>query len=145
MKILAVDDDMELLGLIGFALRQAGYLVIEASDGGAALAAFEREQPDLVLLDVNLPVLSGFEVCRRIRAQRPSRRATIGCLDHQVAGLPQRKADQAQQLHVVINGEYFNDACCGRVTLCWCKRSRRRCPLPRSTQGGAAPPPNPCK
>ena len=69
MKILAVDDDMELLSLIGFALRQAGYLVIEAADGGAALAAFEREQPDLVILDVNLPVLSGFEVCRRIREQ----------------------------------------------------------------------------
>jgi DNA-binding response OmpR family regulator len=69
MKILAVDDDMELLGLISFALRQAGYLVIEASDGGAALAAFEREQPDLAILDVNLPVLSGFEVCRRIREQ----------------------------------------------------------------------------
>ena len=69
MKILAVDDDMELLGLIGFALRQAGYLVIEASDGGAALAAFEREQPDLVILDVNLPGPSGFDVLRHIRAQ----------------------------------------------------------------------------
>jgi DNA-binding response OmpR family regulator len=69
MKILVVDDDMELLGLIGFALRQAGYLVIDAADGGAALTAFEREQPDLVILDVNLPVLSGFEVCRRIRAE----------------------------------------------------------------------------
>jgi DNA-binding response OmpR family regulator len=69
MKILVVDDDMELLGLIGFALRQAGYLVIEAADGGAALAAFEREQPDLVILDVNLPVMSGFDVCRRIRAE----------------------------------------------------------------------------
>jgi DNA-binding response OmpR family regulator len=69
MKILVVDDDLELLGLIGFALRQAGYLVLEASDGGAALAVFEREQPDLVILDVNLPVLSGFEVCRRIRAE----------------------------------------------------------------------------
>jgi len=69
MKILVVDDDLELLGLIGFALRQAGYLVIEAGDGSAALATFEREQPDLVILDVNLPGLSGFEVCRRIRAE----------------------------------------------------------------------------
>ena len=69
MKILVVDDDMELLGLIGFALRQAGYLAISASDGGTALAIFEREQPDLVILDVNLPDINGFEVCRRIRAE----------------------------------------------------------------------------
>jgi DNA-binding response OmpR family regulator len=69
MKILVVDDDMELLGLIGFALRQAGYLAISANDGGTALVAFEREQPDLVILDVNLPDTNGFEVCRRIRAE----------------------------------------------------------------------------
>jgi DNA-binding response OmpR family regulator len=67
MKILVVDDDQELLGLIGFALRQAGYLVIDANDGNKALAVFDREQPDLVILDVNLPGINGFDVCRRIR------------------------------------------------------------------------------
>lgn len=69
MKILVVDDDLELRGLIGFALRQAGYLIVEAADGLAALATFDREQPDLIILDVNLPGLSGFDVCRRIRAE----------------------------------------------------------------------------
>jgi DNA-binding response OmpR family regulator len=69
MKILVVDDDLELLGLIGFALRQAGYLAISANDGGTALAVFEHEQPDLVILDVNLPDTNGFEICRRIRAE----------------------------------------------------------------------------
>lgn len=68
MKILVVDDDLELSSLIGYALRQAGYMVIEAGDGIAALEAFERESPALVILDVNLPRLSGLEVCRRIRA-----------------------------------------------------------------------------
>ena len=68
MKILVVDDDLELSSLIGYALRQAGYLVVEAGDGVAALEAFERESPALVILDVNLPRLSGLEVCRRIRA-----------------------------------------------------------------------------
>jgi DNA-binding response OmpR family regulator len=68
LKILVVDDDLELSGLIGYALRQAGYLVIEAADGVAALEAFDRESPALVILDVNLPRLSGLEVCRRIRA-----------------------------------------------------------------------------
>jgi DNA-binding response OmpR family regulator len=68
LKILVVDDDLELSSLIGYALRQAGYMVIEAGDGVAALEAFERESPALVILDVNLPRLSGLEVCRRIRA-----------------------------------------------------------------------------
>jgi DNA-binding response OmpR family regulator len=67
MKILVVDDDLELLRLVAFALRQAGYLVLEAGDGPAALAVFEGERPDLVLLDVNLPRMNGFEVLRRIR------------------------------------------------------------------------------
>ncbi len=68
MKILVVDDDLELLRLIAFALREAGYLVLEAQDGPDGLAAFERERPDLVVLDVNLPRLGGFEVLKRLRA-----------------------------------------------------------------------------
>jgi DNA-binding response OmpR family regulator len=68
MKILVVDDDLELLRLIAFALRQAGYMVLEAQDGPSALAVFERERPDLVVLDVNLPRLNGFEVLKKIRA-----------------------------------------------------------------------------
>lgn len=68
MKILVVDDDLELLGLVTYALRQAGYLVVEAADGVAAMAAFEKEEPELVVLDVNLPRLNGLEVCKRIRA-----------------------------------------------------------------------------
>ncbi len=71
MKILVVDDDLELLGLIGYALRQAGYLVVEATDGAAALEVAAREQPALVVLDVNLPRLDGFEVCRRLRERSP--------------------------------------------------------------------------
>ncbi len=72
MKILVVDDDLALLSLVSFALRQAGYLPVEAADGQGALDAFEREQPDLVILDVNLPGVSGFEVCRRLRAAGPT-------------------------------------------------------------------------
>jgi DNA-binding response OmpR family regulator len=67
VKILAVDDDRELLNLISFALRQNGYFVVEAANGAEALSAFEREPPELIILDVNLPDMSGFEVCRRIR------------------------------------------------------------------------------
>jgi DNA-binding response OmpR family regulator len=69
VKILVVDDDIELRNLIAFALRQAGYLVVEAGDGPRAIAEFAGEKPDLVVLDVNLPQLSGFEVLKRIRAE----------------------------------------------------------------------------
>jgi len=67
MKILVVDDDIELLGLVAFALRQAGYLVIEASDGPSGLRAFAEERPDLAILDVNLPKMSGFDLLREAR------------------------------------------------------------------------------
>ncbi|HYN90155.1 MAG TPA: response regulator transcription factor [Ardenticatenaceae bacterium] len=67
MKILVVDDDAQLAGIIGFTLRREGFLVLEARDGEAALDVWEREQPDLVLLDVNLPRVNGYEVLARIR------------------------------------------------------------------------------
>lgn len=67
MKILIVDDDRELRELIGFVLRSAGYQIVEAGDGFEALRRHASAQPDLVMLDVNLPGIDGFEVCRRIR------------------------------------------------------------------------------
>lgn len=67
MRILVADDDVELLGLVAFALRQAGFQVLEAADGAAALETFRIERPDLTILDVNMPRLNGFDVLRAIR------------------------------------------------------------------------------
>jgi DNA-binding response OmpR family regulator len=67
VKILVADDDLELLGLVAYALRQSGYLTVEAPDGPSALEAFRTEAPDLVVLDVSMPRLDGYEVLRRIR------------------------------------------------------------------------------
>jgi DNA-binding response OmpR family regulator len=69
MKILLVDDDPDLLSVTGFALRQAGFLVVTAADGAAALEVFAREQPDLAVLDINLPKLNGFDLAKRLREQ----------------------------------------------------------------------------
>lgn len=68
MKALVVDDDRVLADLTAFALRRAGFDVIQAFDGETALRRWEAEQPDLIILDVNLPRVDGFTVCRRIRA-----------------------------------------------------------------------------
>jgi len=67
MKVLIADDDADLRELIAFTLAQAGYLVTKAADGPAALGGFEEESPDLVVLDINMPGLSGFQVCEAIR------------------------------------------------------------------------------
>ena len=67
MKILLVDDDPDLLAVTGFALQQAGFLVIKAANGAEALAAFEAEQPDFAVLDINMPGMNGFELARRLR------------------------------------------------------------------------------
>ena len=67
MKVLVADDDGDLRELIAFTLSQAGYLVLKAADGPAALATFAGESPDLVVLDINMPGASGFDVCASIR------------------------------------------------------------------------------
>src|SRR5690242_15946269 len=67
MKILLVDDDPDLLDITAYALRREGFDVLVAADGVQALRRWEGEQPDLVVLDVGLPNLSGLDVCRQIR------------------------------------------------------------------------------
>lgn len=69
MKVLVVDDDRVLADVITFTLRREGFVVIQAHDGAAGLEVWADEQPDLIILDVNMPKIGGFEVCRRIRAQ----------------------------------------------------------------------------
>lgn len=69
MKALIVDDDLALVDVIDFTLRRAGFSTVFAHDGETALARWEAETPDLIILDWNLPKLNGLEVCRRIRAQ----------------------------------------------------------------------------
>jgi len=69
MKALVVDDDLALADVVSFTLRRAGYEVIVAHDGQMALDRWQSEQPDFLVLDLNLPRLSGLEVCRRIRAE----------------------------------------------------------------------------
>src|SRR5581483_10223531 len=70
MKILIVDDDHDLLEAVGLGLQLQwqGIQVVTAMDGEAALTLFYDQLPDVVLLDVGLPLLDGFEVLRRIRA-----------------------------------------------------------------------------
>jgi two-component system, OmpR family, alkaline phosphatase synthesis response regulator PhoP len=68
-KILVVEDDRSSLTLLIYALGQEGYKAIAASDGFAGLKIVKDEHPDLIILDVMLPGLDGYEICRRLRQQ----------------------------------------------------------------------------
>ena len=67
-KILVVDDDKNICELLRLYLVKEGYSVTMANDGPTALTEFDKTKPDLVLLDVMMPGMDGWEVCRRIRA-----------------------------------------------------------------------------
>ena len=69
-KILVVDDTPHNVKLLADLLTVKGYVVVTASSGAQALEKVETEQPDLVLLDVVMPEMSGYEVCRKIRGSR---------------------------------------------------------------------------
>jgi DNA-binding response OmpR family regulator len=95
-KILVVDDDADLLDVVCYVLRRQQFTVVTATDGLEALAVFEREEPDLVILDVNLPGLDGFEVLRRLRTQgtTPIIMLTVRAEDTDVVGALRLGADE---------------------------------------------------
>ncbi len=68
VKILIIEDDRSLVEILEYNLRQAGYEVHAASDGMDGLAQAQLKSPDLIILDIMLPVMDGWEVCRRLRA-----------------------------------------------------------------------------
>jgi two-component system response regulator MtrA len=68
-RVLVVDDDPALAEMLGIVLRGEGFDTSFVADGSLALAAFRRDKPDVVLLDLMLPGTNGLEVCRQIRAE----------------------------------------------------------------------------
>jgi len=75
-RVLVVDDNEDAAGVLTMLLKMSGNEVHTAYDGAVALEAVDRLHPDVVLLDIGLPSLNGYEVCRRIR-QRPWGRNTV--------------------------------------------------------------------
>jgi pilus assembly protein CpaE len=91
-KILVVDDDIDSLKLIGLMLQRNNYEVIAANQGAQALAKAAAERPDLIILDVMMPDMNGYEVCRRLRKNNETKSIPIimftakTLIDDKVAG-----------------------------------------------------------
>jgi|SRR5581483_9110601 len=74
-KILVADDDGKLQLLLRTTLSEVGYEILEASDGEEAIRLASAEKPDLILLDIGMPKLNGYEVCKRIRQDKDPKMA----------------------------------------------------------------------
>ena len=102
--VLAVDDEEHITELVAMALGIHGFEVERASAGRAALAAIEARRPDLVLLDVMLPDLDGFEVARRLRQHEgAATRLPIIFLTAVTANMPKGSGDKG----VNVDGQFF--------------------------------------
>jgi DNA-binding response OmpR family regulator len=75
--VLVADDDPDILQLVAFRLERAGYDVVQATDGEEALRAATELEPDLAVLDVMMPKLTGYDVTRRIRESDATKRMPV--------------------------------------------------------------------
>jgi DNA-binding response OmpR family regulator len=76
-KILIVEDEADFRELLSHVLTQKGYEAAAAANGEEGLDLYQKFAPDLVLLDVHLPDMTGFEICRKIRAEGPRKETPI--------------------------------------------------------------------
>ncbi|MCX6357263.1 MAG: response regulator [Candidatus Aureabacteria bacterium] len=90
--ILLVDDDPGIMKTVSFRLEKSGYRVISAADGAEALVVAREHHPDLVLLDLSLPVCDGYEVCRRLKISPETRQIPVIFFTASTA--PSRIADE---------------------------------------------------
>ena len=76
-KIMIADDERDIRDLVAFTLRFAGYEVTATGNGEDALRVAQAEQPDLILLDVRMPRMTGYETCRQLKEQPLTRRIPV--------------------------------------------------------------------
>ena len=79
-SILVVDDEPDVVTMLRHALESEGFSVLEAYDGIAALDIAEREKPDLVLLDIMMPMMSGHEVCQQLKSNPQTQAIPVLCV-----------------------------------------------------------------
>jgi two-component system alkaline phosphatase synthesis response regulator PhoP len=105
-RILVVDDRERTVEVIKRVLQKAGYKVLTAFDGVTGLEKARREQPDLIILDVMMPGMDGYEVCRRLQSHADTAHIAVlmltgkGRLEHSGSGIKERMRDQIQGFEV---------------------------------------------
>jgi CheY-like chemotaxis protein len=94
-RILVVDDEPDILKVIEVRLKAQGYEILTAVDGKEALDLIQQQKPDLVLLDLRLPVMDGYEVCRRMKSDNELKGIPVIIL---TATVPEKLAQKMEEL-----------------------------------------------
>ena len=76
-KILVVEDEVKIRNVISMYLKKEGFKVLETGNGLEALSLTEKEKPDLIILDIMLPGMSGYEVCRKIKSNEDTKNIIV--------------------------------------------------------------------
>lgn len=76
-RILVAEDETYILKMLDFRLKGLGHEVISAADGGQALEFASRDKPDLILLDIMMPVMDGFQVLRKLKSQEATKNIPV--------------------------------------------------------------------
>src|ERR1700709_2332975 len=90
-KILVVDDEEHIVMILKDSLEFSGFEVVTAPDGSEALAAVDRENPELIVLDIGMPKLDGWEVCRRLKSDPKTKSIPVIILTAYAQTSDQRK------------------------------------------------------
>jgi DNA-binding response OmpR family regulator len=117
-KILVVDDDPDMREALQMILESAGYTVVMGEDGEECLAKLKDEQPDLLILDLLMPKMDGFEVCKALKDPRYAKYAgvPIVILSSVQEGVSQRRYELETGIHLDVD-DYVEKPIEGSVLL----------------------------
>ncbi|MFH1645043.1 MAG: response regulator [Candidatus Omnitrophota bacterium] len=101
-KVLVVDDEIDILKIVAFRLEKAGYKVLKAVDGNEALNVIEKERPNLILLDLRLPLIDGYEVRRRLLRNEELKKIPIILITASILKPIEEKIEEMQVQDYVI-------------------------------------------
>jgi len=96
-KIMVVDDEPDVVRMLQFRFEKDGFEVVSCGDGQSALSLAEEEKPDLIVLDIMMPLMDGMEVLRQIRSRRATSKTPVIMLTAKTSSVT---VDQARQLWV---------------------------------------------
>lgn len=95
-KILVVDDELDILKITAFILKKAGYEIITAGNGQVALDLIRDKKPDLILLDLRLPIINGYEVCKIIKNDEELKHIPIILFTARCVGMVDEKTKELE-------------------------------------------------